>query len=72
MSSFKGMSDGLDQIGFPLVFLQHNEGKCEDCAHLNWFKFSYLFFDLVCCYVLSLLIVEMSKVIFNKKIEHNI
>ncbi len=60
------MTDGLDRLGFPLVFLQHNGGKCQDCAHLNWFKFSYLLFDLLCCLILSYFLVEVYKRIFNR------
>lgn len=66
LSSLKGMTDGLDRLGFPLVFFQHNGGKCQTCSDLNWFRFSYLVFDLVCCFVLSSFIVEIYKIIYKK------
>ena len=65
-SSLKGMTDGLDRLGFPLVFFQHNGGKCQNCSHLNWFEFSYLIFDLFCCFVMSSFIVEIYKVFVNR------
>lgn len=65
-SSLKGMTDGLDRLGFPLVFFQHNGGKCQNCSHLNWFKFSYLIFDLFCCFVLSSFMVEIYKIIYKR------
>lgn len=58
-SSWEAESDGLDRVGFPFTFYQHNGGKCDNCAGLDWFKLHYLIVDLVCLYVFSILLTEL-------------
>ena len=70
LSSFHAASDGFDRVGFPFIFYQHNGGKCDNCAYLNWFKVPYLLLDLISCFVLSSFIIEIYKMLFRKK--HNV
>jgi len=53
-----GMSDGLTQVGFPLVFMQDPGGKCTDCSTLKWLKWSYLLIDLVFACILSIILLR--------------
>lgn len=56
-SEFNGMTDGLDRVGFPIVFLQDTGGKCIDCEKLKWFNLLYLLGDLAFSFLISLFIV---------------
>jgi len=66
LSSFESASDGLDRVGFPLVFFQRNTGRCRECGNFTWFNFYYLLLDLLCCYLMSVLLVEGYKWLYNK------
>lgn len=64
--SFNDASDGLSQIGFPLVFVQYTGGKCADCGLLEWFKPSYMIVDLLLAIVVSLVIFRLTKRLYLK------
>lgn len=58
-SEFNGATDGLDRIGFPLVFMQDTGGKCVDCQSVKWFNVFCLIADLLISLLLGLLLVKV-------------
>ncbi len=66
LGEFNAVSDGFTRIGFPFVFLQDTDGKCEDCESLKWFNLFYLIVDIIICLLLSTIILMSLKQI-NKK-----
>ena len=59
--SFNDATDGLSQIGFPLVFVQYTGGKCIKCDSIEWFKPLYMMIDLLLAMVVSLVIFRFAK-----------
>lgn len=70
LGDFSGRSDGFTRMGFPFIFYQDTEGKCDDCENLKWFKIIYFFIDLIFCLLLASIMVIISKRITknNKKV----
>lgn len=46
--------DGFDQYGFPFIFYDHFEGKCDDCSGTFGFKPLYLLLDILFTLALGL------------------
>lgn len=62
-----GMSDGLTQIGFPLVFMQDTGGKCTDCNALKWFNLGHLFIDIILVILVSIGLLKVYFIVSRKK-----
>ncbi len=61
LADFSGSHDGITKIGFPFVFYQDTDGKCEHCENLKLFNIIYLIVDVLVCLLLGIVTVMGAK-----------